>query len=257
MEAVDIDELVRQAEAAEAAAAATLPSPEEVRTLVAAAEALAATEAGVPPKSAAVILQLEARWLDFIGEHGEEYRFDAAAGPSLQIVVHFQTHGFFTRKNFSTTGRSGMGDQWGQLAVPYLLPKYVFKKLGYSGWVGLDSDALHSKCRPYIAELRDNWKRLKVSHERDGQGNGRTLKKERWCDGLLKLAQDKCMAEKLRLNRASLRLAIMGFVKVTCSRSGSFSRDWADRAGKQARLAGSNRVVAGRLTCERVCVPLG
>ena len=59
MEAVDIDELVRQAEAAEAAAAATLPSPEEVRTLVAAAEALAATEAGVPPKSAAVILLLQ------------------------------------------------------------------------------------------------------------------------------------------------------------------------------------------------------
>ena len=63
MEAVDIDELVRQAEAAEAAAAATLPSPEEVRTLVAAAEALAATEAGVPPKSAAVILQLSVRYV--------------------------------------------------------------------------------------------------------------------------------------------------------------------------------------------------
>ena len=94
METIDNDELVRQVEAAEAAAAATLPSAEEVRTLVAAAEALAASEAGVPPKSAAVILQLEARWLEFIGEHGEAYKFDAAAGPSLQLVVHFQTTGY-------------------------------------------------------------------------------------------------------------------------------------------------------------------
>ena len=78
----------------------------------------------------------------------------------------------------------------------------------------LDAEALHAKCRPYVAELpvRDNWKRLKVSHVRKGTGNVRELKKERWCDGLLYRAQDRCMAELLRVNRAVTRLAVMGFV---------------------------------------------
>ena len=44
-----------------------------------------------------------------------------------------------------------MGDSWGELAVPYLLPKYVFVRRGYAGWAGLDRDALQSKCRPYLA----------------------------------------------------------------------------------------------------------
>ena len=38
-------------------------------------------------------------------------------------------------------------------------------------------------------------------------GNGRGLKKERWTDGLIFVAQDACMAEQLRMNRASSRLA--------------------------------------------------
>jgi hypothetical protein len=41
------------------------------------------------------------------------------------------------------------------------------------------------------------------------------------------------MQELLRVNRAVTRLAVLGFVKVTCSRSGAFARDWADRAEKQ------------------------
>ena len=74
-----------------------------------------------------------------------------------------------------------------------------------------------------------------VSHVRGGNHNNRRLKKERWMDGMLHVAQDRCMAEVLRLNRAVTRLAVMGFVKVTCSRSGAFARDWADRAEKQVR----------------------
>jgi hypothetical protein len=41
------------------------------------------------------------------------------------------------------------------------------------------------------------------------------------------------LQELLRVNRAVTRLAVLGFVKVTCSRSGAFARDWADRAEKQ------------------------
>ncbi len=36
------------------------------------------------------------------------------------------------------------------------------------------------------------------------------------------------------------RLAILGFVRTTCSRSGSFARDWFDRSGKAARWVGVN-----------------
>ena len=44
----------------------------------------------------------------------------------------------------------------------------------------------------------------------------------------------------LRINRAGTRVGVMGFIKVTCSRSGAFARDWFDRAGKQVR-AGRRR----------------
>ena len=31
----------------------------------------------------------------------------------------FATYGFFRRDSYSTVGLDGMGDQWGELAVPY------------------------------------------------------------------------------------------------------------------------------------------
>ena len=69
-------------------------------------------------------------------------------------------------------------------------------------------------------------------------GNGRVLKKDRWDDNLLFLAQDCCIREQLRTNRAILRLFTMGFVKVRlCSqrlashveRSSSMGHGLADR----------------------------
>ena len=233
VEEVDVEALLREADAADAAAQALLRTPEQERTIIAAAEALAGSEEGVPAKSRAVVERLVSKWLDFLEKHGAQYGWDESVGPTMELTKHFQTWGFFNRTNFSTVGMDGMGDSWGQLAVPYLLPKYAFVKLGYKGWVELGAEELHVKCRPYIAELRENWKRLKVTHVRAGTGNGRELKKERWCDGLLYRAQDRCMQELLRINRAVTRLAVLGFVKVTCSRSGAFARDWADRAEKQ------------------------
>ena len=95
-----------------------------------------------------------------------------------------------------------MGDSWGALTVPYLLAKYVFPKMEHAGWTGLREAALLEKCRPFALELRANWARLKASHVREGTGNGRGLKKDRWCDGLLYRAQDACMVEKVRINRS-------------------------------------------------------
>ena len=184
----EVEALLRQAEAAEAAARATLPTPAEERAIIAAAEALAGSDEGVPAKSRAAVHRLATKWCEFIEKHGTEYGWDECVGPTLEIAKHFQTWGFFTRKVFSTVGLDGLGDSWGQLAVPYLLPKYVFVKLGYSGWAEVDAEALHIKCRPYVAELRENWRRLKTTHVRAGTGNGRELKKERWCDGLLSRA---------------------------------------------------------------------
>ena len=146
----------------------------------------------------------------------------------------WQTHGFKERRyEFSATGECGMGDSWGALAVPYLLAKYVFPLMQHVGWVGLREAELLEKARPYSLELRANWARLKVANVREGTGNGRSLKKDRWCDGLLFRAQVLCMAEQLRVNWAVTRLAVMGFVRLTCSRAGAMGRDWAGRAGLQ------------------------
>jgi hypothetical protein len=85
---------------------------------------------------------------------------------------------------FSSTGESGMGDSWGALTVPYLLAKYVFPAMQHVGWVGLREAELLEKARPFSLELRANWGRLKVANVREGMGNSRSLKKDRWCDGL-------------------------------------------------------------------------
>ena len=78
-------------------------------------------------------------------------------GPTIELAVRFQTHGFKERSSFSVTGEQGMGDSWGELAVPYLLAKCVFPLNGYVGWVGLRESELADKARPYAIELRTNW----------------------------------------------------------------------------------------------------
>jgi hypothetical protein len=70
---------------------------------------------------------------------------------------------------------------------------------------------------------------------------GRSMAKKKWCDGVYFMAQDRCMEDAaLRPNRATHRLAIMGFVRTTCVRAGSIARDWFDRAGLAARWVGVN-----------------
>ena len=110
VEEVDVEALLREAEAADAAARATLRTPEQERSIIAAAEALAGSKAGVPAKSRAAVQRLASKWVDFLERHGTEYGWDESVGPTLELTKHFQTWGFFNRTNYSTVGVDGMGD---------------------------------------------------------------------------------------------------------------------------------------------------
>ena len=111
---MDIEELMRAAEAAETAAQATLASPEEERRIMDAAETLAGSDAGVPAKSRRAVLNLETKWVGFLERHSAEYGWDISVGPTLELAKHFQTWGFFKRSNFSTLGCDGLGWGWRQ-----------------------------------------------------------------------------------------------------------------------------------------------
>ena len=82
---VDIDALLREADAADAALRAAQPSAEQERVIIAAAEALAGSEAGVPAKSRAVVQRLETKWVDFLERHGAQYGWDESIGPTLEL----------------------------------------------------------------------------------------------------------------------------------------------------------------------------
>ena len=208
-----VEALLASAQAAVSAAAAGLPSAADLRAEAARAEALAASGAGAVAKTAAGVGgSLRRQWLRWLDEHGEAYGYDDTEGPTVEHVLHFQTHGFTSRKNYSTVQLDGLGDSRGELAVPYLLAKFVFPELEYPGWVGLTAEELAAKCKPYTLEARTHWKRLKVSHVRGGVDNGRSLAKDKWDDGLLYLAQDECMRENMchlgdiRRDSGSMRL---------------------------------------------------
>lgn len=156
-----LDDLLREAAASDAAAEATRPSRAEEREIIAAGEALA-FEKGVDPKTGKVVTSLTTKWDAFVAAHGEEYGFDAAKGPTPEFTRKFSSYGFFNRDSTSAVGHTGMGDSWGELQVPYLLPKYVFPAKGYPGWTTADAGVLDEQCRPFTQDLRAHWKRLKV-----------------------------------------------------------------------------------------------
>ena len=79
-----------------------------------------------------------------------------------------------------------------------------------------------------------------TKEEKLAEEQQRSLVKVKWDDRALSLAQDQCMRDVLRRNRASSRLAVMAFVRATASRGGAFTRDWADRAGLCLQWVGRN-----------------
>ena len=100
--------LLREADAVDAAARAALPTPEEERVIIDAAETLAGSEAGVPAKSRAVVLRLESKWCDFLERHGEEYGWDERLRASFltrtpsarrRPTAHVPVHGIQPRQS--------------------------------------------------------------------------------------------------------------------------------------------------------------
>ena len=59
--------------------------------------------------------------------------------------------------------------------------------------------------------------------------------KAKWSELTYKMAQDLCLSlfESGEMPPADVvtRLAVLGFVRTTCARSGSFAKDWWDRSG--------------------------
>jgi hypothetical protein len=112
--------------------------------------------------------------------------------------------------------------------VPYLLPKFGFPLLRLPGWVELTDEELQMKAAPFKIAAKKHWAALKRSAALDEQQRlaseqKRSLQKLKWDDQFMFMAQDLCMRDVLRLNRAVTRLAVMAFVRITCRRSGAFA----------------------------------
>ena len=166
-------------------------------------------------------------------------RVTAGESPVLEDMKSYQTYKYLNRETYSSVGRKGCGDSVGLLQIPYMLGKFVFPLMGYAGWTGLSLAEAKAKNKPLADALRDNWKALKVQQP-DATLEGHAQPKKKWDDQLYFIAQDICMADMLRPNRAVTRLAVIGFVRTTCCRSGSFAKDKFDLAGSAARWVGVN-----------------
>ena len=211
----------------------------------AAAAQKAAAEHGVDPKTKRQIKYCAGKLAGWLELHGEAAGYDASVGPTVAVMKAFSSHCFSNRKFYSTLSNLGMGASFGALQLPYLVPKYGFPLLQMPGWVGLEEEALETKAAPFKIALRTHWKELTVAHvlteeERLAEEQQRSLVKVKWDDRALSLAQDQCMRDVLRRNRAATRLVVMAFVRATACRGGGFSRDWADRAGLCLQWVGRN-----------------
>jgi len=169
----------------------------------------------------------------FLDKHGAAYGYDAEEGPTLQLARQFMEYCFSGAarwQTYSAVGRRGFYDGYFEVHLPYTLAQKVFPAMALPGWGGLEATELRAKAEPFKVALKAHWEALKTS--RVEEDCGRSLKKEKWDDLSYFLAQDRCFAElESRPNRAVFRLAVMGFVRATCSRAGSMGKDWYDRKG--------------------------
>ena len=136
-------------------------------------------------------------------------RVEAGKAPTLEDMKAFQTYKYLNRETYSSVGRQGCGDEMGSLQIPYMLGKFVFPMMRYKGWTGLSLAEAKAKNKPLADALRDNWKALKVQQP-DATLEGHAQPKKKWDDQVYFVAQDICMADTLRPNRAGTRLAVSG-----------------------------------------------
>ena len=243
------------ARAARAQVQALRPTAEQQQAEIEAVQ-LRALECGMVEKTAGksgVAGTMQRGWTKWIKSPlGARAAARVAAGesPVLEDMKAYQTYKYLNRETYSSVGRQGCGDSVGSLQIPYMLGKFVFPLMGYAGWTGLSLAEAKAKNKPLADALRDNWKALKVQQP-DASLEGHAQPKKKWDDQVYFMAQDSCMADILRPNRAVARLAVMGFVRVTCCRSGSFAKDRFDLAGSAARWVGVNVMSVDDFTWER------
>lgn len=229
---------MKAARAARAKADAFSPTDGAIRKKLAAAEKRAAAM-GFVAKTESAYESLTRKWLRFLATHGEAYGWEECEGPTLEQVKHFTTYCYETRDCYeSSAGLKGMGDSY-ELHIRYFLAKFVFVRLAYPGWIGLGEHALDEKCKPFKKEVREHWKRLKVSDE-DMSTTAHPFVKQKWCDTMYFLAQDHDMEKTMDAATMLTRMAVRAHVRITCSRGGSFAKDWWDRAGLQVQYAKRN-----------------
>jgi len=74
----------------------------------AAAAQKAAEEAGVDPKTKQQVKYLAGKLSAWLEVHGVAAGYDAAMGPTVEVMRHFQSYCFVHRKNYSLLGNQGM-----------------------------------------------------------------------------------------------------------------------------------------------------
>ena len=119
--------MLREAAASEAADEATRPTRAQERDIMHAGEALAA-EKGVHQKTGKVVKSLMNKGDTFVAAHTATSTASTQRrmgyGPSTpEFARKFSTFGCFNRDSTNVRGHTGMGDSWGELQVPYLVPK--------------------------------------------------------------------------------------------------------------------------------------
>jgi len=248
---------IQAAQTAEAQAAAHRETPAQKRSRISELQERARLF-GDPVKQSSQAKVLERKWQRFLLVHGEEYGFDERKGPTIGLVEKFSTYCFCTRDRVSAIGREGLGDSF-ELQLRYMLAKFVFVSLKYSGWTGLSAHELHKKAEPYKFAVQEQWKRLKTS-DPDLLSSLKPFVKSKWCDTayfqaqvrvpvgraacarvflkfvVARAPQDHNMTlfetAKMHLVLFVTRMTVMGFVRATCSRGGSVCKDWFDRVGQ-------------------------
>ena len=181
--------------------------------------------AGIKPKTEYAIRALQVKFRSFVDEF--KLAVDADAGPELQTLRQFTSYLHKNRHGYSSIGRVGMGRQFINQAK-YMLPKYVFPRV-YPNWQGLSEVELEAKCYPVMKAIAGRWEKLTgADGDACSNGSGTPLAKVRWTDRFYYLAQDWCMSN-LEGARLVTEMAVMGFVRATCVRSGSMGKDQTDK----------------------------
>lgn len=235
--------------------AATTRGAEEEAALMDAVAADSAMGENAKTVTHGVPASIRKKFEKFIENHGARLGYIATEGASVEFVEHFVDFcaSAAGRQSFSCVGRLGMCDKYFELHLKCSLAAKVFPAMSMAGWTGLSDVELAAKAVPYREAIGKRWGRIKASRT-DAAALGSSLAKPKWEDGMYFLAQDHWMmlaSEHGRFNEACMALAVMGFVRATCSRAGSMGRDWFDRRGLTSLWVGRNVLNVGDYTWDK------